>query len=182
MTRFIGTSLRLQSITTAHNQLMLTTHSVPYWTTSVFSSTVPDLVLIYESVTSSASVNTPQLNTQLSYEWRTTAHCSLSWFESSLMLRSTVAPIWGLRSDFCYCQTVAGLLMWGALSDERTGLSFTIVAGPRQRSHSHVRVLWDSQSYFTFSDSRLPFLSPPTTRRATVEVFEPASTRDTLLN
>jgi hypothetical protein len=25
------------------------------------------------------------------------------------------ASIWGLRPDFCYCQTVAGLLMWGAL-------------------------------------------------------------------
>jgi hypothetical protein len=34
------------------------------------------------------------------------------------------APIWGLRPDLYYCQTVAGLLMWGALSDERTSLSF----------------------------------------------------------
>jgi hypothetical protein len=31
---------------------------------------------------------------------------------------------------------------------------------------------------FTVSDSRIPFSSPPTTRRATVGVFEPASTRD----
>jgi hypothetical protein len=54
--------------------------------------------------------------------------------------------------------------MWGALSDERTGLSFTIAAGPRQRSHSRVRVSWDSGPYFTVSDSRLPFSSPPTTR------------------
>jgi hypothetical protein len=30
--------------------------------------------------------------------------------------------------------------MWGALSDGRTGLSFTIAAGPHQRSHSQVRV------------------------------------------
>jgi hypothetical protein len=58
------------------------------------------------------------------------------------------APIWGLRPDFYYCHTVAGLLMWGALSDERTGLSFTIVAGPRQRSHSRLR-------YFAVSGSRL---------------------------
>jgi hypothetical protein len=36
------------------------------------------------------------------------------------------APIWGLWPDFYYCQTVADLLMWGALSDERTGLSFTM--------------------------------------------------------
>jgi hypothetical protein len=43
------------------------------------------------------------------------------------------APIWSLRSDLYYCQTVAGLLIWGALSDERTGLSFAIAAGPRRR-------------------------------------------------
>jgi hypothetical protein len=30
--------------------------------------------------------------------------------------------------------------MWSALSDERTGLPFTIAAGPRQRSHSRIRV------------------------------------------
>jgi hypothetical protein len=35
--------------------------------------------------------------------------------------------MWGLRADFYYCQTVAGLLMWGALSDEKTGLSFARV-------------------------------------------------------
>jgi hypothetical protein len=48
------------------------------------------------------------------------------------MLRPTVpssspswskAPIWGLRPDLYYFWTVAGLLMWGALSDERTSLS-----------------------------------------------------------
>jgi hypothetical protein len=54
------------------------------------------------------------------------------------------APIWGLRPDHCYCLTFAGLFMWGTLSDERTGLSFTIAAGPRQRNHFRVRVPWDS--------------------------------------
>jgi hypothetical protein len=57
-------------------------------------------------------------------------------------------------------------------------LSFTIVSGPRKRIHSRVRVPWGSRPYFTVSDLRLPFLSPPTTRRATVEVFDPASTRE----
>jgi hypothetical protein len=71
--------------------------------------------------------------------------------------------------------------MWGALSDERTGLSFTIASGARQRSHSRVRVPWDSRPCFTVSDSRLPFSSPPTTRRVTMEVFDPASTRETVL-
>jgi hypothetical protein len=67
------------------------------------------------------------------------------------------APIWGLRPDFYFCQAIAGLLMWGALSDERTDLPFTstIAAGPRQRSHSYVRVPRDSWQYFTLSDSRL---------------------------
>jgi hypothetical protein len=49
---------------------------------------------------------------------------SLSWNK---------APILGLRPDFYYCLTVAGLLMWGALSDDRTGLSFTIAAGNREK-------------------------------------------------
>jgi hypothetical protein len=40
MIGFIGTSLQLQSIITAHNQWLSTTRSIPCWTTSVFSSTV----------------------------------------------------------------------------------------------------------------------------------------------
>jgi hypothetical protein len=98
--------------------------------------------------------------------------------QSSSLSRNK-APIWGLRPDLYYCQTVAGLFVWGALSDERTRLSFTFAAGPRQRSH-----FWGPSSVglvtiFSLSNSRLPFPSPPTTRRATVEVFDPASTRDT---
>jgi hypothetical protein len=88
--------------------------------------------------------------------------------ESSLMLQPTVSrPVWGLRPDF-YCQRFAVLLMWGVLSEERTGLLFTIAAAPRQRSHSRVQVPWDSRPYFTVSDLRLPFLSPPTTHWAMV--------------
>jgi hypothetical protein len=34
------------------------------------------------------------------------------------------APVWGLGLDIYYCQTVACLFMWGALSDERMFLSF----------------------------------------------------------
>jgi hypothetical protein len=72
----------------------------------------------------------------------------------SASLSRNEAPIWGLRPDFYYCQTVAGLLMWNVLSDERTDLSFTNDVGPRQRSHSQVRVPWDSWLYFTISDSK----------------------------
>jgi hypothetical protein len=73
--------------------------------------------------------------------------------------------------------TVTVLFLWGALSDERSGLSFVCAAGPCQRSLSRVRVPWELRPYFAVSDLRLPFSSPPTTRRVTVEVFDPASTR-----
>jgi hypothetical protein len=72
---------------------------------------------------------------------------SLSWCQ---------APIWGLRPDLYYCQTVACLLMRGAFFDERTGLPFTIAAGHCQCSHSWVRVPRDLWSYIPVSDLRLP--------------------------
>jgi hypothetical protein len=88
-----------------------------------------------------------------------------------------VEPHLGSLPDIYYSLTVTVLFWWGALSDERTGLSFEYAAGPRQHSHSRVRVPWESWPYFTVSDLRLPFSSPPTTRRVTVEVFDHASTR-----
>jgi hypothetical protein len=42
------------------------------------------------------------------------------------------------------------------LSDEKMGLSFTIAAGSRQRSHSQVRVPRDLLPYFTVSELRVP--------------------------
>jgi hypothetical protein len=120
---------------------------------------------------------------------------SLSWCE---------APIWGPRLDFYYCQTVACLLMWSALSDERMGLSFTIAAGPRlAQSFSspsptgpttkfcclrfEIPPTWGDRSLCLYPPGTgwpsynpmhwVPFSSSPTTHRATVEVFEPTSTR-----
>jgi hypothetical protein len=84
------------------------------------------------------------------------------------------------------------------LPDERMGLSCIIAAGPRQRSHSQVQVPRDSWPHFTVSNSRIPnlqgqvpifisprnglaqlyprhwvpFLSPFTACRATVEVIQ----------
>jgi hypothetical protein len=170
----------------AHNQWLPKTRSIPYWTMSVFSSTVTDLVLIYESVTSSASVvHSWTLNywtvfwillgmiakSRLTCEWTVLSNLSLSQFVSyvttdgqSASLSWNKQPNWGLRPDFYYNQTAAVLLMGGALYDERTGLSFTIAAGPSQRSHFRVRVPLDSWPYFTVSDLTLPFSSPPTSQ------------------
>jgi hypothetical protein len=88
--------------------------------------------------------NNPKTKPKLCYDRQS---ASLSWCQ---------ALIWGPRPDFCCCQTLAGLLTCGAFSDEMMGLSFTIAAGPRQRSHYRVRVPWDSWPYFTLSDSGLP--------------------------
>jgi hypothetical protein len=73
--------------------------------------------------------------------------------------------VWQLRSCF----------LWGALSGMRTGLSFVHAVGPCQRNLFRVQVPWDSWPYFTVSDLKLPFSSPPTARRVTVKVFNPAS-------
>jgi hypothetical protein len=42
----------------------------------------------------------------------------------SVSLSWNKAPIWDFRPCLYSCLTVVGFLMWGALSDERTGLSF----------------------------------------------------------
>jgi hypothetical protein len=81
------------------------------------------------------------------------------------------------RDDLYSSQSHISTDSQGALSEEMTGLSFVHAASPCQRSLSRARVPWDSRPYFTVSDLRLPFSSPPTTRRVTVEVFYPASTR-----
>jgi hypothetical protein len=44
----------------------------------------------------------------------------------------------GYRYMVYFYLTIMVLLLWGALSDERTGLSFVYVAGPCQRSLSRV--------------------------------------------
>jgi hypothetical protein len=52
--------------------------------------------------------------------------------------------------------TVAGFLMWVALSDERTCLSFIIAFGPRHSSDSRVLVMQNLWLYFTASHLKFP--------------------------
>jgi hypothetical protein len=75
--------------------------------------------------------------------------------------------------------TTRFLLLWDRCGFDDVGLSLWREDGSVVCNccHFRVRVPWDSLLYFTVSDSRLPFSSPPTTRRVTVEVFDPASTR-----
>jgi hypothetical protein len=66
------------------------------------------------------------------------------------------SPHLGPKTRFLLLSDSYGFVVSSALSDERTSLSFTIAAGPRQRGHSQVRVPRYSRPYFTVSDSRLP--------------------------
>jgi hypothetical protein len=118
-------------------------------------------------------------HTELPIDSKWKSHCDWRSVSQSVSKSFVSSPNWGSWPDIYYCLTVTVLFLWGALSDERAGLSFTIAADPHQRSHSRVRIPCDSRPRFTVSDSRLPFSSPPTTSRVTVEVFDP-STRECL--
>jgi hypothetical protein len=84
MIGFIGTSLQLQTSITAHNQWLLKTRTIPYWTTSVFPSTVTDLVVIYYSATYESL--------RMNDEWRIT----FEWTLSSLVNESEWIHEWTL--------------------------------------------------------------------------------------
>jgi hypothetical protein len=129
----------IEPVTTVHKSLSDTVIFFDWTLTSLFRCT-PSILIYYWLHSQSQS----QCQCYVMTDGQS---ASLSWCQ---------APVWGLRPDFYYCQKVAGLLMWDAVSDERTGMPFTTAAGPRQRSHSWVRVSRDSWPYFTVSDSRLP--------------------------
>jgi hypothetical protein len=105
---------------------------------------------------------------------------------------------------FSFQLNTCGYSPYVVLSDERMGLSFRNAAGPRRRSHSQVRVpgvsittfyclrletppTWRTRSPYLYPPGTgwpgytprhwVPIPSPFTTRRATVEVFDSASTR-----
>jgi hypothetical protein len=87
-------------------------------------------------------------------------HTGCGTVSLSLMLRPTVSRpvclgikhptgacdhIFFFRTEYGIRLAVTFLIPWGALSDERTGLSFVCASGPCQRSLSRVLVPWDSR-------------------------------------
>jgi hypothetical protein len=140
-------------------------------------------ILFFALQTSPLSVQALQSRSCLSYVMiKTKVKVTLRLTVSQSVSLGVEPQLRLMTGYFHYCLTVTVLFLWGALSDERTGMSFVYGAGPCQSSLSRVRVPWDSRPYFAVSDLRLPFSSPPMTRRVTVEIFDPASTRVRLAN
>jgi hypothetical protein len=139
------------------------------WRIYTHIATVTDLL---KAFLGSSSVNTFQRTTMEDVSQSSQSQSHIATDGQSVSKSWCRAPSGTHDQIFSYCYlTVTVFFLWGALSDERTGLSFVYAAGSFQRSLSRVWVPWDSRPYFTVSDLRLPILSPLTTRRVTVEVF-----------
>jgi hypothetical protein len=116
------------------------------WTMNVFSSYCDwlgsDLRVGHFFSFRCPLVSTPQLNTQLSSTTELPSEFSYKSMTNELSNQSqsqshiatdgqsvsqsvlVSSPIWGSWPDIYYCLTLTVFLLWGALSDDRTGLSF----------------------------------------------------------
>jgi hypothetical protein len=145
------------------DSLRLLPRSVVFW----FSTSL--CVLSYSPSSDFTSELLTSLSLSLSLTLRVTTDgqpASLSWNK---------APFWGSRSDLYYCLTVAGLLIWGALSDGVCRLQLQLVLASavifgsesrRTRGHILLSHIWD----FTFR--RLLRLAEPRWRYSTPPPYE----------
>jgi hypothetical protein len=80
-----------------------------------------------------------------------------------------------MTSNFIFQQNTCGYSPYviSILSNDRMGLSFIIAAGPR---HPRIYTYFPGTGWLSYTPRRrVPFSSPATTHRATVEVFDPAA-------
>jgi hypothetical protein len=127
------------------------------------------------------------------------ATATLNWLSHNSSQSQSYITTVGQSACLFWCQTVVGLLMWGAFSDERMGLLFInccwsspaqSFSGPGPTGliiifyslRFETRPTWRARSPYLYPPGTgwpsytprhwVPFSSPPKTRRATVEEFE----------
>jgi hypothetical protein len=117
---WLGTTSNYSAASNLHNSQTTTAPAKPFPAFCVFTS--PSLATASNSGDSSAS-RARVLSSQppvKSYSVKVKVTLRLTVSQSVLVS----SPIWGSLPDIYYCLTVTVLLLWGALSDERTGLFF----------------------------------------------------------
>jgi hypothetical protein len=175
----------------SHNQWQSKTRFSLNWTTSVFNSTVT--IDEPQKTNPCSHVGTPEPESYVTTDGQL---ASLSWCQ---------APICGLRPDFCYCQTVAccwcGTLSWQEESvvysccwfspaQSLLGLSPVGLVTIFYCLRFETPATWRTRSPYLYPPGTgwpsytpthwVPISSPPTTRRATVEVSEYRSPSQTV--
>jgi hypothetical protein len=127
----IGFINHLQVVTTTDSRTVLDFHTTNHSTLTV----TPELRNCHSLTNYFTSLYFTQLSSSETSE--------LSRIKVKVTLRLTVSQSVSLGVEpqhIYYFLTVTVLFLWGALSDERAGLSFVYAAGPRQGSLSWVRV------------------------------------------
>jgi hypothetical protein len=115
------------------------------------------------------------LNSDQILKSKSKSHCD--WRSVSQSVSLGVEPHLGLMTRYLLLFDSYGLvsvqrpLLWEG------GSVFCICCWALPVQSFSCQVPWDSWPYFTVSNLRLPFSSPPTTCRVTMKVFNPASTR-----
>jgi hypothetical protein len=103
------------------------------------------------------------------------SHCD--WRSVSQSVSLSVEPNLRLMTRYLLLFDSYGLVSVGRPLWREDGSVSCICCWPLPVQSFSGQVPWDSRPYFTVSNLRFSFSSPPTTRRVTVKVFDPASTR-----
>jgi hypothetical protein len=107
------------------------------------------------------------------YKWTSQVEVTLRLTVSHSVSRSRCrAPLWDWRPDISSCRNVAVLSLWGALSDDRTGLQFAVQSLNGASRAEPVTKLYCLIRDFPNLEGQVPvFISP---RNSVARLYPPA--------
>jgi hypothetical protein len=147
--RILATDLS-QSHCNFKSHMEFSCHSVIHFLPLFCNCQFEDLIRLF---------STTVLYSDYFFKSKSKSHCDWGSVSQSVSKSWCRAPCGGHDQIFITVWQLRSSSLSGALSDERTGLSFVHAAGPCQRSISRVRVPWDSWPYFTVYYFKWPSLS-----------------------